>query len=166
MTRRFAWAAGLACLALPAFGQTFGLGTAQALVTICAPFSAGETEAFAADLPTVPPAGGDLEVDPARKPAPGQPHPAAFQVVGRKDAAFGLVLPDAAACALTAPGASLRVKAFKVSVAGGPATASPGGLALDPKGLQAFKVGATLAVAPGQPRRTYVGQFKVTLAYY
>jgi len=48
---------------------------------------------------------------------------------------------------LTAAGAGIPGKDFTVSVAGGTATADPGGLTVNSRGTQDCKVGATLLVA-------------------
>lgn len=130
-------------------------------VTIVSPDTAGETEPLEGSLPPGPP--GTVEVDPSKKSTTNPIRPAAFRVNGRSDTAFALTLP--ARVALSAHGAFMEVTSFKVSIAGGPSTDHPGGLVLNSHGLQHFKVGATLNVAPGQPRKNYLGRYPVTLAY-
>ena len=157
-------------LLLPAlaFGQVAApIQTASALVRILAPTAATTMEDMAGDVATTVTA-GEVEVKPSagpqKKAAPGL-RPASFQVTGRKGSTFALALPSDTECVLKAPDATIAVKHFQVSVAGAPPTAHPGGLTLDAEGSQAFQVGVTLVVAPGQPKRVYAGHFDVTMAY-
>ena len=175
---------GWVCLAVsglavtPARAQAFNqvYGVASVTATVVTPGTAAQEEELDGDL-VAGTVDGDVVVDPARgletgtqaagpRASHGSPlKPAAYRVAGRRGAAFALAMPDPASCVLTGSQATIPITAFKVSVAGGAATDSPGGLTLDPRGLQAFKVGASLRIAKGLPNSTYVGRFKVTLAY-
>jgi hypothetical protein len=163
--KRILWFAGL--LAGPLFSQAIGVAsvTATGLVTVSlrAPDAAEETDPMGGDLVSGT-VSGQVVVDPSGKSRTASPLKAAsYKVSGRQGAALAVALPSQ--CLLTAPGATLVAKDFKVSVAGAPATDHPGGLTLDPRGGLAFKVGATLELGPGQPKAAYAGRFNVTLAY-
>lgn len=155
--------AGLLFLPAAVRAQSFMIAPATASVNIMAPARVGETESMGGEVPRN--ADGTVEVDPSASAAAGRASlkPAAYRVTGRRGAAFALALPGSVT--LTAAGASIPVKRFTVSVAGGTATADPGGLTINPRGTQDFKVGATLLVASNQPRNLYSGRFSVTLAY-
>lgn len=112
----------------------------------------------------------EVVIDPSQALAAGKRgaravRPASYDVSGRKSATFALTLPTGEGITLNAAGATLAVKQFRVSVDGGPATANAGGLTFTKGRPQNFKVGATLLVGAGQPRRAYQGNFNVTLAY-
>lgn len=147
-----------------AFAQTFVAGVATVAAHIVGPLSAGETEPLEGELDagTV---SGEVEVDPSKRSSGHGLRPAAYSVSGMKDAAFALALPGRNECTLKALDASIPVKDFKVSVAGGPATATPGGLTMDARGTRQFKVGATMVLAANQPKAFYSGSYKVTMAY-
>lgn len=91
--------------------------------------------------------------------------PGSYELAGRKDSTFALALPGATSVTLNGAGASMAVKQFRLSVNGGPATDNAGGLVFNRGRSQNFKVGATLVVAAGQPKRAYAGNFNMTLAY-
>ena len=159
----------------PASAQSYGVApgigvaTASASVTIVSATAVAQAEDLGGNL-AAGAVEGDVVVDPSAKAgskaAQASPlRPAAYRVAGRRNATFALALPDAADCVLTGPQATIPITGFKVSVAGGTATDAPGGLNLDPLGQQAFKVGASMRLAKGLPQSTYVGQFKVTMAY-
>jgi hypothetical protein len=163
-TRLVLQGVGLLLLSMRAGAQTTVYAVAPVTATIAAPGSAGEAEDLEGEV-AAKPGSGEVVVDPAH-PGKGAPiRPAAYRVAGRRDAAFALALPDNQECTLVAPGATIKVKEFKVSVAGGPSTSRLGGLTLDPDGGLKFKVGATLEMASGLPPNHYVGNFKVTLGY-
>jgi len=165
---------GGALLLLPAQGnaQSFDTASAEVTVFILAPVVEGTVDDLEGEL-VAGEVSGEVVVDPApgqaaagRGPAAPRPlRPASYHVAGRRSAAFALVLPEAGECTLTAPGASIPVKGFKVSVAGGPATGAPAGLTFNAKGMNDFKVGATLLVGNGLPGNRYVGHFTMTMAY-
>jgi len=164
-------AAGLASApaSAQASAQAFLVASANAAVTILSATAAAQTEDLGGDLGAAN-VEGEVVVDPAAREAPASARksplrPAAYSLAGRKGAAFALTLPGPGDCVLAGPLATIPITGFKVSVGGAAATATPGGLTLDPKGLKDFKVGASLQVAKGLPRSAYIGKFKVTMSF-
>lgn len=151
------------------FSPNSASASASVTATVLEPSGAGETEPIQGEV--APPAEArEVVVDPCAGSQPrakgGQAlRPATCKVTGRHGATLALALPSPDACVLQAPGATLAIKGFLVSVNGGPATDHPGGIVLDEGGHLVFKVGAAFELGPGQARSRYSGRFDMTLAY-
>ena len=90
----------------------------------------------------------------------------AYVVSGFRKGVFSVSLPSGSECVLTAPGATLAVNRFKLSVAEEDlATLSPDNFTLDDQGVQSFRVDATLNLAAHQARKKYHGHFDLTVAW-
>lgn len=149
------------------FSPNSAFANASVTATIVEPSGAGETEPIQGEVPPSASA-REVVVDPSMPTGASAAQalrPATCRVTGRHGATFALAMPPAQACVLKAPGATLTIKGFRVSVNGGPATDHPGGIVLDAGGQLVFKVGAAFELVPGQPRSRYTGRFDMTLAY-
>jgi hypothetical protein len=90
---------------------------------------------------------------------------ASYVVDGLHRGTFAVSLPRGEDCVLVAQDTRLAIKQLMLSVDDQAPETRPGGLFLDDRGTRTFRVGATLRLAAHQPRRTYRGQFNVTVAW-